>query len=144
MKSPNLTAAELSTCPGEVLLVDDDGALRETAAEVLRLAGFDVTTAANGAEALAILARGPVGAILLDLRMPVLDGWSFLRHRASDPDLSATPVIILSGEPLDTAVAASADLWLTKPFDESGLIAAVARALARNTGTRQAHARVRS
>jgi CheY-like chemotaxis protein len=131
MKAPKLTTSELPACHGEVLLVDDDGALRETAAEVLRLAGFKVSTAENGAEALQLLAGVSVGAIVLDLRMPVLDGWGFLRHRAASPVLSAIPVVIVSAEPIDPALA---DLWLAKPFDEAALIDVVAGAISRGRG----------
>jgi CheY-like chemotaxis protein len=130
MKSPKLTTSELSACQGEVLLVDDDGALRETAAEVLLLAGFNVTTASNGAEALDALNERSAGVILLDLRMPVLDGWSFLRHRAADQSLAAIPVVIMSSEPIDPALATPVDLCLGKPFDDIGLINAVATAIA--------------
>jgi CheY-like chemotaxis protein len=144
MKSPKLTTSELSACHGEVLLVEDDDAVRETAAEVLRLAGFKVTTASNGAEALQLLGKGPVGLILLDLRMPVLDGWAFLRHRASDPKLLATPVVILSAEPVDPALATTADRWLSKPFDEAGLIDAVATAIASSKGAVRLGTRARS
>jgi CheY-like chemotaxis protein len=138
MKPLKLTTSELPACQGAVLLVDDDGALRETAAEVLRLAGFEVSTAENGAEALQFLAGASVGVILLDLRMPVLDGWGFLRHRADSAALSAIPVIIVSAEPMDPALATSTDLWLSKPFDEATLIDIVATAFSRGRGQERA------
>jgi CheY-like chemotaxis protein len=144
MKSAKLTTSELSACQGEVLVVDDDSALRETAAEVLRLAGFNVATASNGAEALNALEERPAGVILLDLRMPVLDGWSFLRHRAAHQTLTAIPVVIMSSEPIDPALPTPIDLWLDKPFDDIGLINAVATAMASSQGAAQLGTRASS
>jgi CheY-like chemotaxis protein len=115
----------------DVLVVDDDAALREGAVEALALAGIVAVGAANGAEALRFLVAGRADLILLDLRMPVLDGWAFLRHRAGTPGLLQIPVLLLSGEPLDNALLAFVDGWLSKPFSEGELIDAVNKQLQR-------------
>jgi CheY-like chemotaxis protein len=130
MTKSKLTTGILPPCDGEVLVVDDDPALRETAVEVLGMAGFKAAGVSNGAEALGFLAMGRADVVLLDLRMPVLDGWAFLRRRAADPTLTRIPVIVLSGEPLDASIARAVNGWLTKPFDEAGLLDAVATAMA--------------
>jgi DNA-binding response OmpR family regulator len=79
-----------------VLVVDDDQDIRESLAQILTEEGFDVTSACNGAEALAEIARKTPDVMLLDLMMPVLNGWEVLetlRLRGTHPRL---PVVVLS------------------------------------------------
>ena len=67
-------------------------------ARFLRWEGFAIVEAGNGQEALAHLQTGcGAGAILLDLRMPVMDGWTFRRAQREDPSIADIPVVILSG-----------------------------------------------
>lgn len=81
-----------------VLVVDDDVAIREMLARALDLEGFVAIEAGNGQEALARLRSKPrPGVILLDLRMPVMDGWAFRRAQLADRRLAPIPVVILSG-----------------------------------------------
>jgi CheY-like chemotaxis protein len=108
-------------CP--VLVIEDDEGLREMMAQLLTLEGFQTATVANGREALAYLhgsARPEV--ILLDLMMPVMDGWEFRRHQQADPALAGVPVIVLSA--LDQARAAGVDgaAFLKKPLDFDRLL----------------------
>ena len=93
----------MSQDSGHILLVDDDIDIREALAEVLEDEGFRVQTAANGLEALQLL-RGsaPPKIILLDLMMPVMDGYQFLEEQRKDASLAAIPVaIITAGAGLD-------------------------------------------
>jgi CheY-like chemotaxis protein len=77
-----------------VLIVDDDADLRRALARILRQHGYVPTTAANGQEALDYLRRGERPAlIVLDLAMPVLDGWAFLNERNRDDDFRSIPVV---------------------------------------------------
>ena len=86
----------------DVLIVDDDAELRAFFVTSLTLEGYQVAAAANGADALAYLRRwGPVAVILLDLSMPVMDGWTFCRQQQSDERFAEIPVI-LSSASLDT------------------------------------------
>jgi CheY-like chemotaxis protein len=117
-----LTSGILPPCDSEVLVVEDDPQLRETALEMLALGGFSAAGAANGAEALTAVRRKAPRLILLDLRMPVLDGWAFLERRARNATLSAIPVVVLSGEPDDPRLLAKVDGWIAKPFDEATLL----------------------
>src|SRR5581483_6697252 len=87
-----LTTGILPPSAGDVLLVEDDPQVREGALEILALGGFLVAAVGNGAEALEHLTRETPALILLDLRMPVLDGWEFLRRRAASAALSEIPV----------------------------------------------------
>jgi CheY-like chemotaxis protein len=81
-----------------VLVIDDDPDLVRLMAKFLRLEGFASVSAANGREALAYLqSGGEASVILLDLRMPVMDGWAFRAAQRSDPAIANIPVIVLSG-----------------------------------------------
>jgi CheY-like chemotaxis protein len=80
-----------------ILIVEDDADLREALSEVLRDEGYAVTSAADGQEALDRLRRELRPAlILLDLTMPVMNGWQFRAEQRQDPDLSEIPVVVLS------------------------------------------------
>ena len=85
---------------GTVLIVDDDADTRSGLSELLVGEGYRVLTAGNGQEALASLRRMETrpAVILLDLMMPVMNGWEFLAERARDARLSGTPVILISGQ----------------------------------------------
>jgi CheY-like chemotaxis protein len=112
------------------MVVEDDFAIRETMTEVLEGEGFTVTCACNGAEALDRLDAGnPPGLILLDLMMPVMDGWAFRVAQRLDPRFAAIPVIVLSAgfgrdDRLDVLGAAA---FLPKPFELGSLLDAVER-----------------
>jgi CheY-like chemotaxis protein len=80
-----------------VLVVQDDAELREMMAQRLHLAGFAPVTASNGHEALQLLRMGfPAKLILLDLTMPLMDGWAFRAVQRCDPFLADIPVIVVS------------------------------------------------
>lgn len=120
----------VSTSP-RVLVVDDDDALRTALVELLQEYGFDVAWAADGSQALGRLeASPPPSVILLDLTMPVMDGWAFRDRQRSDPRLAAIPTIVLSAtlaaDPGAIATLAPAAA-LAKPFDLDSLIETVQR-----------------
>jgi CheY-like chemotaxis protein len=81
-----------------ILVVEDDPDLREALGEILRDEGYTVVGAGHGEEALALLRRepSPPSLILLDLTMPVMNGWQFRAEQRRDPDLSKIPVVLLS------------------------------------------------
>jgi CheY-like chemotaxis protein len=108
-------------CP--VLIVEDDSDLREMMAQLLTLEGFQSATVANGKEALRYLSSGDTpNVILLDLMMPVMDGWEFRRVQQADPVLASVPTIVLSA--LDQARAADLKpaAFLKKPLDFDRLL----------------------
>ncbi|MBC8132351.1 MAG: response regulator [Deltaproteobacteria bacterium] len=95
-----------------ILVVDDDFDIREVLCEILTSEGYRVVDAANGSDALSRLrGDGPPSLVLLDLRMPVMDGYEFLKRRDADPVLRGIPVIVLSA----TDVMAAADLRAAHP-----------------------------
>ena len=82
-----------------LLIVDDDGELRQTLAEFLTAQGYSVKCAANGSEAMQLvqsLNKLP-DLILLDLMMPILDGWGFLIQRCKSARLAKVPVVMMTG-----------------------------------------------
>jgi CheY-like chemotaxis protein len=80
-----------------VLVVEDEAAARAGMEQLLRGAGYDAVGASNGQAALDLLRSGiRPRAILLDLMMPVMDGWAFRREQLRDPHLAHIPVIVLS------------------------------------------------
>ena len=87
-----------SVCMSDVvLIVEDERAARTGMEKILTLAGYAPVSAANGQEALELLRAGvPASVILLDLIMPVMDGWAFRREQLRDPRLAHIPVIVLS------------------------------------------------
>jgi CheY-like chemotaxis protein len=111
-------------CP--VLIVEDDEDLREMMAQLLSLEGFRTATVANGREALEYLhdAEAPQ-VILLDLMMPVMDGWEFRRKQQADPSLAPVPVIVLSALDQARAAALDANAFLKKPLDFDRLLSLV-------------------
>ena len=84
-----------------VLVVDDDDDIRDAVREVLKEEGYRTVGASNGAEALQLLrsSRERPQLILLDLMMPVKDGWDFLLDIDDDPDLHGIPVALMSAHP---------------------------------------------
>lgn len=83
--------------PGQyILIVDDDDDFREALAEVLSQAGYPVQQAENGEVALARAAEEAPGIVLLDLKMPVLDGWGVVERLRKDPKSAHIPILILS------------------------------------------------
>jgi len=114
----------LSHCP--VLIVEDDEDLREMMAQMLTLEGYEAATAANGREALEYLQEAQTPeVILLDLMMPVMDGWEFRRRQQADPALARVPVIVLSALDPSRAAGVDAVAFLKKPLDFDHLLALV-------------------
>lgn len=98
-----------------LLVVDDDRGIRESLRAALEDEGFTVAVAANGAEAMAKLRERPPRLVLLDLMMPVLDGFEVLDCMRADPVLANVPVCVCSA--IAGWAELRADFVLHKPFD---------------------------
>jgi CheY-like chemotaxis protein len=86
------------SAPGIILIAEDDAVTREGLSAILQRAGYVVAVAANGQEALDYLTSQTVPSlILLDMLMPVLDGWLFMRELRQLPGCSAVPVVVVTG-----------------------------------------------
>jgi DNA-binding response OmpR family regulator len=121
-----VNAASVQVLMGcRVLVVEDDENLREMMAQLLTLEGFDAEVASNGQDALNKAHAYRPSVIVLDMMMPVMDGWEFCIRQRRDSEIAAIPVIILSAAPLERLTTVGADTVLQKPFDYEGLLAAV-------------------
>jgi CheY-like chemotaxis protein len=118
-------------CRKTILVVEDDAATRAAVSLALQDEGYAVTGVANGKEALLHLRRTapPPDLILLDLKMPVMNGCQFREQQAQDPALKSIPVVVVSadvGVPQKAAALGAAD-YLVKPVDFDKLVEAVQR-----------------
>jgi two-component system cell cycle response regulator DivK len=102
-----------------VLLVDDYPDAREMYTEYLEFSGFDVVEAGNGMEALQQAVDTSPDIILMDLSLPVMDGWEATRRLKADPSTKGIPVVALTGHAMaghsESAKSAGCDLIITKP-----------------------------
>jgi signal transduction histidine kinase len=116
--------------PRRILLVEDDPDIRISLQSILAEEGFEVVACSNGRDALARL--GSMAApdlIILDLMMPVMDGWQFRIQQKNDPALAQIPVIAISADASSKAAAIDAAAYLSKPFDHAALMGAIERVL---------------
>ena len=109
-----------------VLVIDDDEDLVEMLRFFLEKSGYRVITAMNGREGLDAVATSMPDLILLDMRMPVMDGWAFAKqfHRLYE---KGAPIVVItaSEDPRQRALEAGAVGWVSKPFETEDLLRAV-------------------
>jgi CheY-like chemotaxis protein len=112
-----------------VLIVEDDAGLRDLLSLLLRTSGYDTMTAANGMEALRRLDARHPSLVLLDMWMPIMDGWQFRKAQLADPAIANIPVVCLTG--MFNALEVRRQLQvrcLPKPFSPEDLLHEVALA----------------
>ena len=106
-----------------VFIVEDDLDTREMLEKFLELEGYHVETAANGRQALDRLDHGlKACVIVLDLMMPVMDGWQFRLEQSRREDLASIPVIVVSASGKERLRRIEADSYLSKPVDLDELL----------------------
>ena len=109
----------------DVFIVDDDTDVRDSLGELLRDEGYRVSSARNGAEALSALSTRPApGIILLDLMMPVLNGWSVLEELRGSEATARIPVAVISAQRV--AMPEGSDAVIEKPIELERLLDVVA------------------
>jgi signal transduction histidine kinase len=115
-----------------ILLVEDDTAICASLSELLGEEGYDVTNCGDGRTALEVLRDAPIppDLILLDLMMPVMDGWEFRTRQRKDPALADIPVVVVSADGSSRATAIHADGYLRKPLRADELLRVVSRVIA--------------
>lgn len=112
-----------------VLIVEDDFIERNGLGKLLRKKGYEVQSAANGQEALELLRSGfEPSLILLDMLMPVLDGWRFLREFQNNGSASTIPIVVMSASVLSREWASDHGCagFISKPIDPNDLLRAIA------------------
>jgi two-component system, cell cycle response regulator DivK len=116
-----------------VLLVDDYPDAREMYSEYLQFSGFDVVEATNGMEALKSAVESSPDIILMDLSLPVMDGWEATRRLKADERTASIPVVALTGHALagisEGAKRAGCDAFVTKPCLPEDLVKEIRRIL---------------
>jgi DNA-binding response OmpR family regulator len=116
-----------ATC-APVLIVEDDEDLRDMMAQFLLVEGFRPETVSNGQEALDYLRKGPTpSVILLDMMMPIMDGWEFRREQQRDPRVANVPVIVLSALDRSRVGDIGEAAFMKKPLDFDRLLDLVRR-----------------
>jgi CheY-like chemotaxis protein len=111
-----------------ILVVDDDTSIRSFVEMALDGEGYSVSTATNGAQALAVTDQVHPDLILLDMRMPIMDGWTFARRYRSQAGPHAPIVVITAATDAgERAAEIEADGYLGKPFDLDELLGLVLR-----------------
>ena len=134
-QNPGINMEPPGEAPRQILVVDDVAENRDILSRRLRRTGYDVLTAENGREALAILSSTQVDLVLLDIMMPELDGFGVLERMKADETLGETPVIVISAveeaESIARCITLGAEDYLPKPFDPVVLKARVGASLER-------------
>lgn len=120
-----------------ILIVDDDNSIRNHLARLLTRAGYRIVQSGNGFVALDLLERSaePPALILLDLRMPIMDGWKFRERQRENPRLAQIPVVVITSTKMTEADMApiQAAAYLKKPIEAALLIKTIREHLATDT-----------
>ena len=122
----------------KILVVDDDRQVSLALSIRLKAADYDVDVAGDGEGGLQKLAASVPDVVLLDMRMPGIDGLEVIRQMKQDPRLANIPVIFVSANAQETAkraaLSAGGKIFLEKPFESRALLEAIQRVLEHNSG----------
>jgi CheY-like chemotaxis protein len=130
----------MSESSGYILVADDDALVLRSLTFVLERAGFELRTATNGLEALAIAREEAPAVALLDVMMPEMTGLELCRTLKNEPATANVPVFLVTARAMVSerarGVAAGADAYVTKPFVNKELIKQVRKAFELSTGVK--------
>ena len=119
----------------KLLLVEDNEMNRDMLSRRLRRKGYEVLLAEDGAQALALIAEQPPDLVLMDMSLPVLDGWEATRRIKAAPETAGIPVLALTANAMagdrEKAFAAGCDDYDTKPVELARLLQKIEALLAR-------------
>jgi CheY-like chemotaxis protein len=120
----------------QVLVVDDDDTIRDTIADALELEGYTVARARHGEEALSHVRAAPPRVIVIDLMMPIMDGWTFVEQCRAESLCAGVPIVVVSAShnlrsAAQRLTANGVSAVIAKPFSLDALIGAVERLLRR-------------
>ena len=114
-----------------ILIVDDSASLRQVVSIALKSAGYDVSEACDGKDALSKLNGEKIHLIICDVNMPIMDGITFVKEAKKLPNYKFTPIIMLTTESQEAkkqeGQAAGAKAWVVKPFQPAQMLAAVSK-----------------
>lgn len=114
-----------------ILVVDDDPAIRSALTEILNDEGYRSLSAANGVEALSLLrSNHPTALVVLDLMMPVMDGYGFLAEQRRDPALAHIPVVAITADTRGRQQKLDVAAVVFKPFSLAQLLSKIEACLA--------------
>jgi DNA-binding response OmpR family regulator len=128
----------------KVLVVDDEPALRSLLKTNLSIEGFEAITARDGAEALQVIRDEAPDVVLLDVMMPVLDGWQVLEELSKEPNRTTRVILVTAKASTEAKLQGwelGCDEYLTKPFDLDVLIDRITEVAARTDSESSDHRR---
>lgn len=124
------------TAAKRVLLAEDEPNIVESLTFLLERAGFEVSVASDGRQALGAALESPPDVLVLDVMLPELDGYEVLRQLRADGRAAGLPVLMLTAkgqrEDRETALECGADMFMTKPFANAEITAAVVQLASRS------------
>jgi CheY-like chemotaxis protein len=127
--------------PLQVLLIDDDAVLLQTLTDALDLYGFQTLASASGAEGLELVIAHEPACVVVDIRMPGINGYQFVRALRGDPSMSTIPIVILSALAQEheqlAGMLTGADAYLLKPVAISELVRVITEATASSAEARE-------
>jgi CheY-like chemotaxis protein len=124
--------------PQQLLVVDDDPDIRELMSEALAFHGYEILTAVNGQEALDQVAKHMPDLLLLDIKMPGIDGYEVIRRLKSQEATRSIPIIVITASPVDKdrdrvrVLGMGATQYITKPLSIESLVREIKKAIAEN------------
>jgi CheY-like chemotaxis protein len=126
------------TAFGPILLVEDNELNRDMLIRRLNRAGLEVIAAEDGAQALQLMASQTPAVVLMDMNLPVMDGWTAVRHAREDTAIKDIPIIALTAHAMEAdrlnALEAGCDDYATKPVDFPGLLIKIEKLVPGITG----------